>query len=328
MRIDKDKSSSTFMNLFKRPEAGVLVATVVLFVFFSIGSDIFLSPPVLSNILLLSAELGMIAIGVTLLMIAGEFYLSVGSVMGLSSAIMILMLNSGVAAPISMISAILICTCIGVTNGLLVTRLRIHSLIITLAGLMFYRAFVLYITAGYPLRLTEKYTFLKYFYFRWDFMGIIIPGTFLWFLLFLIILAIILGTTKFGNWCFAAGGNPEAAKGMGVPVMRVKVMCFALASTMAALAGCIQGARYNSVDALRGTGIELEAVFCVVVGGAALTGGYGSIIGAALGVIIISIVKQGLVLMDIPAYWFRAGIGVVLVVAAVINQKVRESSSK
>ena len=90
----------------------------------------------------------------------------------------------------------------------------------------------------------------------------------------------------------------------------------------------VQGARYNSVDALRGTGIELEAVFCVVVGGAALTGGYGSIIGAALGVIIISIVKQGLVLMDIPAYWFRAGIGVVLVVAAVINQKVRESSSK
>ena len=100
------------------------------------------------------------------------------------------------------------------------------------------------------------------------------------------------------------------------------------ASFMASMAGIVQMARYTSVDSLRGYGIELEAVFAVVVGGAALTGGYGSIVGAALGVIMVSMIKQGLILMGIEAYWFRAGIGVVLVVAAVINTKVMEQASK
>ncbi len=119
-----------------------------------------------------------------------------------------------------------------------------------------------------------------------------------------------------------------AANEMGVPVRRVKIMAFACSSVLAASAGIIQMSRLNSVDALRGTAIELEAVLAVVVGGALLTGGRGSIIGAALGVIMVSMIKQGLILMGIPAFWFKAGIGVVLILAAYINHRVQQASLK
>ena len=324
MRENKQKQSNILRKLYLRPEFGVTCATVSIFLFFSVFAEHFFSFAVMSNILLLSAELGMVAIGVAFLMIAGEFDLSVGSVLGLSAAIALPLMNYGYDPIMCVLISVFLCTCVGLLNGILVTQLRIHSLIITLAGLMFYRAFVLGITGGYPLRLEERHEVLKIFSFWYN--GV--PGTFFWFMLFLIIFTIVLGYTKFGNWVFATGGEQNASRNMGVPVTRVKILCFMAASFMASMAGIVQMARYTSVDSLRGYGIELEAVFAVVVGGAALTGGYGSIVGAALGVIMVSMIKQGLILMGIEAYWFRAGIGVVLVVAAVINTKVMEQASK
>jgi len=140
-------------------------------------------------------------------------------------------------------------------------------------------------------------------------------------------LGFILNTTKLVNWIFATGGAREAAREMGVPTSRVKIMMFMIVSSLAAFAGIIQMARFSSIDALRGDGLELEAVLAVVVGGASLNGGYGSVVGAVLGVIMLAMIKQGLILMGIDAFWYRAGIGVVLIIAAVLNQYVRERSS-
>jgi simple sugar transport system permease protein len=114
---------------------------------------------------------------------------------------------------------------------------------------------------------------------------------------------------------------------MGVPTHRVKIEMFALTSVLAGLAGIMQMARYNSVDALSGNLMELEAVLAVVVGGASLNGGYGSIVGAALGVLMLSMIKQGLLLMGINAEWYKAGVGLILIVAAVVNQYVRERNT-
>ena len=227
-------------RLFRRPESGVVMAAVAIFIFFAIFAPFFLTINVLSNILLLSAELGMVAVGVTMLMVSGEFDLSVGSVLGLGAGMVVVMLNAGVLTPIAILIALIAAAGIGTVNGLLVTRLGIHSLIVTLGGLMFYRAVVLAITGGFPIRLSVEYPFLELFNFWWG----AIPGTFLWFLVFILIFTIVLTSTKFGNWIFASGGGREAANEMGVPVTRVKIMAFACSSVLAASAGIIQMSRH------------------------------------------------------------------------------------
>jgi simple sugar transport system permease protein len=150
-----------------------------------------------------------------------------------------------------------------------------------------------------------------------------IPGPFFWFLALVLIFAFVLGSTRFGGWLYATGGSPEAARGMGVAAERVQITAFAITSMLACLAGYVSAARFSSVDSLRGQGAELEVILAVVVGGASLSGGYGSILGAALGVLIICMIQQGLILIGISVYWYQAGIGLLLIVAAVVNQRVR-----
>ncbi len=309
-------------RLLGRPESGVVIAAILVYLFFAVMAPHFFSERVASNILLASAALGIVAVGVATLMIAGQFDLSVGSVYGLSAAIIILLVNQGVpgwvALPIVMVFGIIV----GTINGYLVTKLEIHSLIITLGGLMFYRGVLLATTQGFPIRLRAPDAFLS----AMDFQIWIIPGPFIWFICLATIFAYILTRTRFGNWLFATGGSPEAARGMGVPAGRVQIVAFAVASLLACVAGFVSVARFSSVDALRGTGMELEVVLAVVVGGASLNGGYGSIIGAFLGVLIIGMIQQGLILIGINVYWYQAGIGLLLIVAAIVNQYVRKRS--
>ncbi len=311
-----------FALLMTKPEAGALLAAICVFVFFSFFADHFLSQRTFANIFLLSAELGIVAIGVTLLMIAGDFDLSVGSVFGLGAGICIVLLNAGMAAPLAILVTLLIAAGIGALNGIMVTQLRIHSLIITLGGLMFYRAMVLAMTGGFPLRLENPVPFMQIFSARLGFL----PVSFLWLILLMVLFGFLLNNTQQGNWIFATGGATSAAREMGVPTIRVKITMFIIVSILAAFTGIVQMARFSSIDALRGDGMELEAVLAVVVGGASLNGGYGSVVGAVLGVAMLAMIKQGLVLMGINAYWYRAGIGVVLIVAAVLNQYVREKA--
>lgn len=318
--------------LMTRPEAGALVAAVAVFIFFSLFAEHFLTGRIFANIFLLTAELGLVAIGVTLLMIAGEFDLSVGSVLGLASGICIMMLNAGTPAIVAILVTLGVAGLIGAMNGFLVTRLRIHSLIITLGAMMFYRAMVLVLTKGFPLRMEDPDPLLQMFAYRITFFtsfsdGVIIPVSFIWLLLAMVVFGFLLNSTQVGNWVFATGGAGDAAREMGVPTKRVKVMMFTIVSVFAAFAGIVQMARFNSIDALRGDGMELEAVLAVVVGGASLNGGYGSVIGAVLGVLMLAMIKQGLILMGIEAYWYRAGIGLVLILAAIVNQYVRERNA-
>ncbi len=184
------------------------------------------------------------------------------------------------------------------------------------------RGVLLATTEGFPIRLKTPDPVLQSLDFQW--LGI--PGPFFWFLGLVIIFSYVLTRTRFGNWLFATGGSPEAARGMGVPAARVQITAFAIASMLACVAGYVSVARFSSVDALRGTGMELEVVLAVVIGGASLNGGYGSIIGAGLGVLIIGMIQQGLILIGISVYWYQAGIGMLLIVAATINQRVRKRS--
>lgn len=218
-----------------------------MFAFFAIFADFFLSVAVWSNIGQLAAELGILAVGVTVLMIAGEFDLSVGSVFGFVSGITVILLNMGMPAIAAILIALSAGAAIGTFNGYLVTTLGVHSLIITLGGLMFYRALLLVITEGFPIPIEVDQGFFDIFAAR--------PGgltvAWAWFIITVAVAQVLVFTTREGNWIFASGGNPLTARELGVPVRLVKIRAFALTSTLAAFAGIVQLARFNTVDSLR-----------------------------------------------------------------------------
>ncbi|RMF29097.1 MAG: ABC transporter permease, partial [Chloroflexi bacterium] len=143
------------------------------------------------------------------------------------------------------------------------------------------------------------------------------------FVLIVLIFQVVLTQTRYGNGVYATGGDPGAARALGVNVARTKIINFVLSAMLAALAGIIQFSRFKSVDPLRGQEWELQAIAAAVIGGTLLTGGYGSILGTALGVMLVGMVRSGLVLAGAPAYWYRAFIGVILIAAVIINVRIR-----
>ncbi len=307
-------------ELRRYPEVGALAGFLAVFLSFSIVAPYFLTLDSLAGIMTIAAELGLVAVGVTLLMIAGEFDLSVGSVLGVSSMAFALMVREGIPHLIAFLAAMGLAAVIGALNGWVVTRGRLPSFIVTLGSMMFWRGVLLAVTQGFPVSYEGQSVLMFALSGR-------LPGGFhasaLWFLAVALIATVVLTRTSFGNAVFAAGGNPQAARALGVDVVRVKQAGFILTAVLAALAGIIQFSRFGSVDPLRGQGAELEAIAATVTGGTLLSGGYGSVIGTVLGALIVGMVRTGLVLAGAPAYWYQAFIGLVLVGAVIINLRIR-----
>lgn len=322
MRVRQRAWSISLAELRRYPEVGALAGFLAVFLSFSIVAPYFLTPASLAGIMTIAAELGLVAIGVTLLMIAGEFDLSVGSVLGVSAMAFALMARAGIPHLIAFLGALGLAAAIGALNGWVVTRGRLPSFIVTLGSMMFWRGVLLAVTGGFPIAYEEKSLLMFALSGR-------LPGGFhasaLWFLGVALIATLVLTRTPFGNAIFASGGNPQAARALGVEVARVKQIGFILTAVLAALAGIIQFSRFGSVDPLRGEGMELEAIAATVTGGTLLTGGYGSVMGTVLGALIVGMVRNGLVLAGAPAYWYRAFIGLVLVGAVIINLRIRRS---
>ncbi len=300
-----------------RPETGALAATLFVFAVFSVWSPYFLTLQSVAATLVLAAELGIVAMGVTLLMIAGEFDLSVGSVLGVSSLLVPWFAVHAIPLVLAIPVALLTAVTLGFINGLIVVTTRLPSFIVTLGGLMWWRGVLYVVTGGFPLNVpTESLLFLP-FSAR---LSSGINASAFWFLGVMIVLSMLLQKTTFGNWTFASGGNERAARQMGVPVDRVRVLLFVLTAGLAGLTGLIQVGRFNSVDANRGQGLELEAIAAAVIGGTRLSGGYGSIIGTALGCLMIGMIRNGLVLAGVASYWYQALIGLLIIIAVIVNQ--------
>ena len=304
----------------KHPEAAAGIATLVTFGLFSLWAENFLSVYAQNTMLFVLAEWGIIALGFTLLMIAGEFDLSVGSVLALSGILTIFMVNAGLPAPIAAVMTLIIGVAIGLLHGLVVVKLGVPSFIVTLAAMMFWRGVVLVITEAFPVKPDHKSAFFKIFSYRFE-NGFNISV--LWFLGVAGMLALILHRTRFGNWIFATGGNKQAAIQAGVPVDRVKLILFGLTSGLASLAGIITMERYGAMDPLIGESLELQAIAAIVIGGTLLMGGYGFILGTFFGVLLIGIIKSGLTLTDFPSLLFEGMLGVLIVIAVIINTTVQ-----
>ena len=250
LRVIYGEAARRFML---RPEATALAAAVFLFAVFTILSPkLFPTTLTYVSVMSVAAELGIVSIGVTLLMIGGHFDLSVGAVLGLASfACVTLMRDFGMPPYVAAPAAVLVGACLGAVNGAIVVRFRIHSFVVTLGTMLIWRGVTIALTGGFPMTVPIPPEFKALM------SGKLLGGfrmSMLWFFIIGLMGTFLLVRTKFGNWIQARGQNEQAARNLGVPVDRVTLLLFMISSSLAAVAGVIQVARFSSVDALRGGG--------------------------------------------------------------------------
>ncbi|MDE2958341.1 MAG: ABC transporter permease [Bacteroidota bacterium] len=326
-------------RILARPELGALGGAVAVWAFFAIiaGDQGFLSLRGTATYLEVAAELGILAAAVALLMIGGEFDLSVGSIIGASGMLLtVLAVQFGWNIWLAFVAVMAFAVLAGLFNGIMVVKTGLPSFIVTLATLFVFRGATIAIT-----RLVTGRTQLGglqevpgYSAARWLFAGEIpfgsaeLPVSIIWWIVLTALATWILLRTPFGNWIFGAGGDARSASSVGVPVPRVKVLLFVGTALAAALVGVIQSVGFNGADVLRGELREFFAIIVVVIGGTLLTGGYGSAIGAAIGALIFGMVRQGIVFAGVDADWFQVFLGAMLLIAVLVNHWVRRRALK
>jgi len=278
------------------------------------------------NTLAFTVELGLIALAMTLLMTAGEFDLSVGSVFAIMPMSIALMLNAGAPFWPAFAVGVLICAIIGFLNAFITLRFDIPSFITTLGMLFMVRSLTIVMSGGFPPLLAVDKVPMALFI---DFIGGgLFRASFLWFVALVLLASAIMSRTNFGNWISATGGFIEAARSMGIPVTRVKFTCFMMCSILAGLAGTVQVFRLKSPFPNLGETLELQAIAGSVIGGVALTGGVGTVFGAVVGALLIRVIDNGLVLSRIDANWFKFAIGALTVFAVVCNSWLRRTARR
>jgi simple sugar transport system permease protein len=290
------------------------------------SNGVFLSADNLRGILGLLPEVGLVSIGVTLLMICGEFDLSVGSMFALMPVCVAVMTNHGVSFVPAMLLGLAIAAVVGFANGFITLVFNIPSFIATLGMLFMVRSLTVVLTGGFPPLLSSE---LPIGIFT-QFVGPagILRVSFIWFAVVALIAGAMLGGSNFGNWIRATGGFLDAAKSMGVPVWRVKMSCFVICSMLAGFAGTIQVFRLGSALPSIGDGLELQAVAAAVIGGTALTGGVGTVLGAIVGALLIRVIDNGLVMSQVDANWFKFAVGGLTVFAVVANSWLRRTARR
>ncbi len=306
--------SRFFQWLISRSEFGPFVLLVLEILIFQLMNDRYLSSDNVTNLLAFTPELGMIALGMTMLMTAGEFDLSVGSVFGFSAVIMWTIYNAHIASfEVGFIVAMLLSAVIGFINGWLVTRLKISSFLVTLGMLLIVRGIALYMTAGFPQGTWQAQSPLMQITAGEFTVGPFrLYATLPWFILFALILGYVLMQSKVGNWIQASGGNAVSASARGVKVSRTKIWLFILTAVLSAFAGIASSIRVTTANPNSGTGYELEVIAMVVIGGTVLTGGRGTIIGTIIGVLILRLMRNGIVLVGVPGLAYNIFIGAII----------------
>jgi simple sugar transport system permease protein len=309
--------------------AAPVTVLILILVLFSLFVPKFFSFRSFSGIINAATLNGALAIGIAFLMVSGEFDLSVGSNLAISGYIYGNFCVQGQPF-LGFILALAIPAALGSVNGLILVRTGIPSFIVTLGTKYFYRGMLWVITTGTMLQTVEVLPLDKVFTGRLDVINNLFAdanfrNSLLWLLMLAFIFQFILGNTKFGNHVFAVGSNPGAALGQGVKVARVKILSFAISGLMAGVAGILLFSQYHTVRVASGDGMDLYAIAASVVGGMLITGGAGNIWGALVGALIISTLRTGVVLLNIPfipADNFEAIVGVTIVLAAILNNTI------
>jgi simple sugar transport system permease protein len=320
-----------------RPEVGALAAAIVIFCFFYAVAAPFRTLPALATILYASSTIGIVAVGVALLMIGGEFDLSAGVMVtsaALASAMICyqLSLNMWVGVVVSLLIAL----AIGFVNGYLVVRTGIPSFLITLSTFFILQGLNLGVTklvtgtvATPNTSSLDGFSQAKAIFASDINLGFItLKVTVLWWVFFVAVATWLLLRTRTGNWITAAGGNQASARAVGVPVRKVKIGLFMGVAFLAWFLGMHLLFNFSTVQAGLGVGNEFIYIIAAVVGGALLTGGYGSAVGSALGAFIFGMTTQGIVYAGWDPNWFRAFLGVMLLLAVMVNLYIKNYAAQ
>lgn len=310
-------------KFFKRTESTIIIGVILMIIIFAaVDSHGFFHFFTIRNITRFAALLGFVAIGQTLLILTREIDLSVGSVYGVVG-IAFVTLEPTLGVTGSFVVAMMLAAFIGWLNSVLVIKAGLSAVIVTLSGLFFYRG-VIYVATGGSVRsfsgATEEHWLVQLLGGNWLFG---LENALWWFILAVIIFTYVLFKTSFGNHLLAIGGHLQSAASRGVKVDTVKAWAFVICSMMAGLAGIITLANEPRTHVTIGQDVELEAISAAVIGGVLLTGGRGSIVGAALGTFFLVAVRSELITMGAPPTWYRSFVGLVLIIAAVLNTTVQ-----
>lgn len=307
-------------------DLGVLVAAICIGIGFSMVAPGFLSTYNLLNLLRQTAELGIIAMAMTILIVSGEFDLSVGATYAVTGVVTGLLFQvAGVNIWVAGLGGLTAALFLGFLNGLLVTRARMNSFIATLATMMVFRGLAMVLSQGQPISTFPDLPFFEVLG-RAKLLGTV-PIPILWLAVWGLLLYVLLHRTTYGVTVFATGDNREAADLAGIRTERVKQLNFMLTAAAAGLAGLISLGYLKTVTPTQGTGLELEAIAAAVIGGTSMRGGVGSIFGAFLGALIMAEVRTGLVLMGTNAYLQDACVGLIIALAVVLNVRITASQT-
>ena len=348
------RKTSFLTEAMRRPELGAVAGLVLVIIFFAFtaNASMFTLSGVMT-ILAPASQLGILAIAAALLMIGGEFDLSIGSMIAFTGlAFAAFLVDAHWPLSLAIVATLAFACVVGAINGQLVILTRLPSFIVTLAFLFILRGLTLVglkiatggstqlrgvdevVQDGVVKSLFSGVAFQGFFSWLAG-QGLIekfdtglpkvsgVPVSIIWFIGFAIVATWVLLRTRVGNWIYAAGGDANAARNSGVPVSRVKTGLFMLTACAAALVAILTVLDAGSTDARRGVQKEFEAIIAAVIGGCLLTGGYGSAIGAFVGAIIFGVVSIGLTYTTFDSDWFQVFLGAMLLIAVLFNNYIR-----
>lgn len=334
---ERVKEQNKLQRLIIRPEMGAAVGAIAIFILFLIVAPPFRSPESMATVLYASSTIGIMAVGVGLLMIGGEFDLSAGVAVTTSSlAASMLAYNLHLNLWVGAALALVLSLAVGFFNGFLVMRTKIPSFLITLGTFFMLAGINLAVTKLLSGQVaTPSVSDMQGFDSgRTVFASVIKVGpidvriTVLWWILFTLIATYVLFKTRIGNWIFAVGGNQDSARAVGVPVTKVKIGLFMVVGFCAWFVGMHLLFSFNTIQSGQGVGNEFFYIIAAVIGGCLLTGGYGTAIGTLIGALIFGMTNQGIVYAGWNPDWFKFFLGAMLLFAVVANNVVRNYAAK
>ena len=309
----------TWRDIVGRPEFGVFLILLAMMVFLSLSTDTFLKNTNISNIMRDFSWIAIVAFGECMVVITAGIDLSVGSVMGLSGLITAMLFARGASVPVAVGGGLLTGLIAGLANGLMITKGKLPPFIATLGSMLMARGLCYGLSGGWPVRdLPAAFNNLG--------RGVVPLGNFevplpaIFMLIFAVIVSAYLARTVWGYRIYAVGGNETATSLSGINAAWVKIMVYVLAGFLAAVGGVLMTARLGVAGPMAGYGYELDVIAAAVVGGTSLSGGEGTILGVLIGAAVMQVLRNGLVLTGVSAYWLQAVQGLVIVVAIMLDQ--------
>ncbi len=327
-------------GFFRRPEVGAMIGAVVVWLIFALipaSRGNWVSQTGVARIFDPASTLGIMAVAVALLMIGGEFDLSTGVMTGTTGLVAgLLSTRLGLNLWLAMLVALIFALGVGYLNGFMVIRTGLPSFIVTLGTFFILRGANVGVT-----RLVTEQVYVggidnaagfdsarAFFNTGIAFLGVEWRSSIIWWILITIIAHLVLQRTKYGSWIFATGGDANASRNVGVPSSRVKIALFMTTACAAWLVGMMNIVRLRSAVASQGIGQEFIYIIAATIGGCLLTGGYGSVIGASIGALIFGMAQVGIVFAGWDTDWFFSFLGVMLLVAVLVNNYTRKRATE